>query len=220
LLARHSRCETPLSPTTHNNSLATTTHTTTNMGKVGRFACILTPMLLTLASLICIVIVMIGQMSMKDNNPPTTALGRELYFFKVRSYLSHLKRKTNNPHRQTQANSKKTPKTSKTTSPITSRSTTTSSTRSKVPPRPKTSRTSTKSVSGHTARAIKMTKPASRQLPGAPNPNPTSGSTPSPCGSSRTRLRRRLQATTCKRDSTRTRKLRDGWCGVLELRCC
>jgi hypothetical protein len=54
-------------------------------------------MLLTLASLICIVIVMIGQMSMKDNNPPTTALGRELYFFKVRSYLSHLKCKPNNP---------------------------------------------------------------------------------------------------------------------------
>jgi hypothetical protein len=55
------------------------------MGKIGRFACILTPMLLTLASLICIVIVMIGQMSMKDNNPPTTALGRDLYFFKVLS---------------------------------------------------------------------------------------------------------------------------------------
>ncbi|KAF1913899.1 integral membrane protein-like protein [Ampelomyces quisqualis] len=53
------------------------------MGKVGRFACILTPMLLTLASLICIVIVMVGQVSMKDNNPPTTALGRDLYFFKA-----------------------------------------------------------------------------------------------------------------------------------------
>jgi len=53
------------------------------MGKVGRFACILTPMLLTLAGLICIVLVMIGQMSMKDNNPPTTALGRDLYFFKA-----------------------------------------------------------------------------------------------------------------------------------------
>jgi hypothetical protein len=58
------------------------------MGKVGRFACILTPMLLTLASLICIVIVMIGQMSMKDNNPPTTALGRDLYFFKVCSHCT------------------------------------------------------------------------------------------------------------------------------------
>jgi hypothetical protein len=41
-------------------------------------------MLLTLASLICIVIVMIGQVSMKDNKAPTTALGRDLYFFKVR----------------------------------------------------------------------------------------------------------------------------------------
>jgi hypothetical protein len=57
------------------------------MGKVGRFACILTPMLLTLASLICIVIVMTGQMSMKDNNAPSTQLGRDLYFFKVRFSL-------------------------------------------------------------------------------------------------------------------------------------
>jgi hypothetical protein len=54
------------------------------MGKVGRFACILTPMLLTLASLICIVIVMMGQMSTKDNKAPSTSLGRDLYFFKVR----------------------------------------------------------------------------------------------------------------------------------------
>lgn len=53
------------------------------MGKVGRFACILTPMLLTLASLVCIVIVMIGQHSMGDNKPPTTQLGRDLYFFKA-----------------------------------------------------------------------------------------------------------------------------------------
>ena len=54
------------------------------MGKVGRFACILTPMLLTLASLICIVIVMIGQAPWKGNDAPSTALGRDLYFFKVR----------------------------------------------------------------------------------------------------------------------------------------
>lgn len=53
------------------------------MGKVGRFACILTPMLLTLASLLCIVIVMIGQLSTKDNKAPSTALGRDLYFFKA-----------------------------------------------------------------------------------------------------------------------------------------
>ncbi|KAL5113898.1 hypothetical protein ACEQ8H_008219 [Pleosporales sp. CAS-2024a] len=53
------------------------------MGKVGRFACISTPMLLTLASLICIVIVLVGQMSASGNKPPTTALGRELYFFKA-----------------------------------------------------------------------------------------------------------------------------------------
>ncbi|CAO2657366.1 Nn.00g034920.m01.CDS01 [Neocucurbitaria sp. VM-36] len=53
------------------------------MGKVGRFACILTPMLLTLASLICIVIVMIGQAPWKGNEAPSTALGRDLYFFKA-----------------------------------------------------------------------------------------------------------------------------------------
>ncbi|KAJ4374142.1 hypothetical protein N0V83_002883 [Neocucurbitaria cava] len=53
------------------------------MGKVGRFACILTPMLLTLASLICIVIVMIGQSPWKGNDAPGTELGRDLYFFKA-----------------------------------------------------------------------------------------------------------------------------------------
>ncbi|KAF1841730.1 integral membrane protein-like protein [Cucurbitaria berberidis CBS 394.84] len=53
------------------------------MGKVGRFACILTPMLLTLASLICIVLVVIGQTPWKGNNAPSTALGRDLYFFKA-----------------------------------------------------------------------------------------------------------------------------------------
>lgn len=53
------------------------------MGKIGRFACILTPMLLTLAGLLCIVIVMMGQLSMKGNKAPSTALGRNLYFFKV-----------------------------------------------------------------------------------------------------------------------------------------
>jgi len=53
------------------------------MGKAGRFACILTPMLLTLASLICIVLVLIGQLSSGSNKAPSTALGRDLYFFKV-----------------------------------------------------------------------------------------------------------------------------------------
>jgi hypothetical protein len=59
------------------------------MGKIGRFACILTPLLLTLAGLICIVIVMIGQLSTKDNKAPSTALGRDLYFFKVRQAAQH-----------------------------------------------------------------------------------------------------------------------------------
>lgn len=55
------------------------------MGKAGRFACILTPMLLTLASLICFIIVMMGQTPWKGNNAPATDLGKDLYFFKVRS---------------------------------------------------------------------------------------------------------------------------------------
>tara|TARA_R110002003_G_scaffold196_3_gene15289 strand:- start:14358 stop:14552 length:195 start_codon:yes stop_codon:yes gene_type:complete len=63
------------------------------MGKAGRFACILAPMLLTLAGLICIVIVMIGQMSTKGNKAPSTALGRNLYFFKVCAAAS-------TPHKQ------------------------------------------------------------------------------------------------------------------------
>ncbi|CAN9117510.1 unnamed protein product [Alternaria alternata] len=53
------------------------------MGKVGRFACILTPMCLTLASLICFVIVMLGQTPWSGNKAPATALGRDLYFFKA-----------------------------------------------------------------------------------------------------------------------------------------
>jgi hypothetical protein len=55
------------------------------MGKAGRVACIITPMLLTLASIITIALVMIGQLSTNGNNAPSTALGRDLYFFKVRS---------------------------------------------------------------------------------------------------------------------------------------
>lgn len=53
------------------------------MGKVGRFACILTPMCLTLASLICFIIVMTGQMPWKGTHAPGTALARDLYFFKA-----------------------------------------------------------------------------------------------------------------------------------------
>lgn len=53
------------------------------MGKVGRFACILTPMLLTLASLICFIMVMMGQAPFKGNGTPGTELGRHLYFFKA-----------------------------------------------------------------------------------------------------------------------------------------
>ena len=49
------------------------------MGKLGRFACIFTPMALTLASLVCLGLVFSGQLN-KDSS-----LQDGLYFFKVRS---------------------------------------------------------------------------------------------------------------------------------------
>lgn len=48
------------------------------MGKAGRFACIFTPMAMTIASLICLVIVLSGQAYNKSE------ISRGLYFFKVR----------------------------------------------------------------------------------------------------------------------------------------
>jgi hypothetical protein len=48
------------------------------MGKAGRFACIFTPMAMTIASLICLVIVLSGQAYNKSE------VSRGLYFFKVR----------------------------------------------------------------------------------------------------------------------------------------
>lgn len=47
------------------------------MGKLGRFACIFTPMALTLASLVCLALVLSGQLN-KNNS-----IQRDLYFFKV-----------------------------------------------------------------------------------------------------------------------------------------
>lgn len=47
------------------------------MGKAGRFACIFTPMALTIASLICLAIVLSGQAYQ------SMELSRSLYFFKV-----------------------------------------------------------------------------------------------------------------------------------------
>jgi hypothetical protein len=52
------------------------------MGKIGRFACIITPMALTIASAICLILVIIGQVG-NNNKAPGSALGRDLYFFKV-----------------------------------------------------------------------------------------------------------------------------------------
>ncbi len=54
------------------------------MGKAGRFACILTPMLLTLASLITLALIFVGQTPWKGNDVPNTQIGRDLYFFMVR----------------------------------------------------------------------------------------------------------------------------------------
>jgi hypothetical protein len=47
------------------------------MGKAGRFACIFTPMALTIASLICLILVFAGQTN------KNMSLSRDLYFFKV-----------------------------------------------------------------------------------------------------------------------------------------
>jgi hypothetical protein len=52
------------------------------MGKAGRIACIITPMALTVASLVCLLIVMIGQLG-NNNKAPSTSLGQDLYFFKA-----------------------------------------------------------------------------------------------------------------------------------------
>ncbi|KAF3047820.1 hypothetical protein E8E11_007587 [Didymella keratinophila] len=52
------------------------------MGKAGRIACIITPMALTIASLICFLCVMVGQLG-NNNKAPSTSLGQDLYFFKA-----------------------------------------------------------------------------------------------------------------------------------------
>jgi hypothetical protein len=48
------------------------------MGKLGRFACIFSPMALCIAGFICLILVLSGQMN--ENNK----VQRDLYFFKVR----------------------------------------------------------------------------------------------------------------------------------------
>lgn len=53
------------------------------MGKAGRLACIITPMALTFASLVCIILVMIGQTPWKGTGAPNTQIARDLYFFKA-----------------------------------------------------------------------------------------------------------------------------------------
>jgi hypothetical protein len=59
------------------------------MGKVKRFTCILTPMLLTTASLLCFVFVMLGQMPTGSTNLPKASPERDLYFFKVPYSVSY-----------------------------------------------------------------------------------------------------------------------------------
>lgn len=48
------------------------------MGKIGRFACILTPMICTLISLFCTIVVLLG--GTNKNSGPISGL----YFFRVR----------------------------------------------------------------------------------------------------------------------------------------
>ncbi|MCJ1303169.1 hypothetical protein MMC08_005977, partial [Hypocenomyce scalaris] len=54
------------------------------MGKVGRFACILTPFFLTIASLICLIIVALG-----GTNKSSTTLSN-LYFLRANTSAVHL----------------------------------------------------------------------------------------------------------------------------------
>lgn len=51
------------------------------MGKIGRLACIFTPMALSIASLICLLLVFLGGLNKGSE------LQRDLYFFKVRSFV-------------------------------------------------------------------------------------------------------------------------------------
>jgi hypothetical protein len=102
-------------------------------------------------------------------------------------------------HRQIQAPSHPTLRTSSTTSPRMSTSTTSSSRPSRAAPKPVTSRTSTKSDSGRTAPETRTTRRAPKPSLSAPSPRQTSGSTRSVCGSSRTPAYRRLVARTCRR---------------------
>lgn len=50
------------------------------MGKVGRFACIFTPMALSLAAFICLIIVFLGNWNKNDGNLTS------IYFMKVRTW--------------------------------------------------------------------------------------------------------------------------------------
>jgi hypothetical protein len=52
------------------------------MGKAGRIACTVPPMMFTIGSLICLVLVMVGQLG-NNSNDLYTSVGRDLYFFKV-----------------------------------------------------------------------------------------------------------------------------------------
>lgn len=70
------------------------------MGKAGRIACIITPMALTLASLICFLCVMVGQLG-NNNKAPSTSLGQDLYFFKASSPPHYIYNKLTGPQADT-----------------------------------------------------------------------------------------------------------------------
>lgn len=172
--------------------------TTAKMGKVGRFACILTPMLLTLASLICFIIVMIGQAPFKGNDAPGSELGRDLYFFKVRvCRLASQSQPTHKTHRPTQATSHPTLRLLSTNCLALTTSTATFSMHSEPAPRPASSRTFTRSASGPTAKAQRTTR-AWRPSPSARRASSSSTSTPWRYGASRIPACRRFSATSLK----------------------
>jgi hypothetical protein len=78
-------------------------YTVVGMGKTSRKICLITPLSLTVASLICLIIVMVGQLS-SNNKAPPTSLGRDLYFLKVCQLPLSLLQRVDICYRQTQAN--------------------------------------------------------------------------------------------------------------------
>jgi hypothetical protein len=65
-------------PLLHHHHRSLPTPQLSKMGKLGRFACIFTPMVMTIGALICLGLVFSGQLN------PNNSIQTDLYFFKVR----------------------------------------------------------------------------------------------------------------------------------------